>query len=624
MNPNHRALTWIATVGIGSALLGGCASLGTPLRNGSAGVQGAPVASIYAQLDQGVQAYQAALQAQQLDQSGAGNAILDALDRVSHAARLCADTPSCDMHRVSASYDQILQLRQNAGGDSRALAGTEAQSLAGESSPVLTIVPQTQRAVALLKDGGLSDLVANNDAVKAAIAEWLTQMRGQLISSYVNYQFLRAEMAPAYHKAGLPEALLFGIMAKESAGKVHAVSRAGAAGPLQFMPGTAVEYGLKVVNGFDQRFDPRLEALANAAFINQQLKAFNDNLELTLAAYNAGPGFISRLAARGGNDASFWSPQVYDGLSQETREYVPMVLAAAWLFLHPDRYNLKFPAIDGAPGQVTLTAPASLAELTICLGQAGGMQDGWFRTLRNLNPRLDPEAVQKAGTQVRIPKQMEHVFTTQCAADSRWMALANTLHAAIPPPVPMAAPQRALAATRYYRVRPGDTLVAIARRMGCGDPRAIARANDLAHAGALIRPGMDLRVPACGGGAFAATDPPALAADGYVVRPGDTLGAIAARYGCTDPAALARANGLGANDLIRPGMRLRLAACTRPGGGDLADTRTYRVQPGDTLSAIAQRLGCADATRIAQVNGLSAPYLIAAGMELRLPQCRRG
>lgn len=623
MNP-IRARRWLALPAIGGLALAGCASTG--MRAGSPGAQTASVAvaSIYAQLDQGVQAYQAALLARQQDQSGAGGAILDALDRISRAARMCADTRACDMHRVSATYDQLLQLRQNASSDNPELAGTEAQTLAGESSPVLTLVPQTQRAVTLLKNGGLSDLVANNDAVKAAIAEWLTQMRSQLMSSYVNYQFLRAEMEPAYHKAGLPEALLFGIMAKESAGKVHAVSSAGAAGPLQFMPGTAAEYGLHVVDGFDQRFDPRLEALANAAFVNQQLKAFNDNLELTLAAYNAGPGLVSRLADRGGGDASFWSPQVYDALSLETRRYVPMVLAAAWLFLHPDRYNLKFPAINGAPGKVTLTAPASLAELTICLGQAGGMQDGWFRTLRNLNPKLDPQAVQPAGSRVRIPKQLEGAFASQCAPGSRWMALADTLHAALPPPV-AAAPRRALAAMHQYRVRPGDTLVAIAQRFGCDDPRAIARSNDLAHAGALIRPGMVLRVPACGGGALAAADPPGgpgrVIAGRYVVRPGDTLGAIADRFGCTDARALARANRLDSRDLIRPGMRLRLARCA---GGALADPRTYRVRPGDTLGAIAQRFGCRDPGRIAAANGLSAPYLIIAGMELRLPHCGRG
>ncbi len=614
----------ITLVALIAVALSGCASVNGPAQSPGAGGDVArsgagKVGAIYTALDQGVQSYQDALAAQHRDDPGAGQAILNALDQVSAAAQSCAGTPGCDMQRVSATYDHMMHLREHVGGDRAALVGTDADALAGESSPVLQVVPQSQRAVALLKNGGLSDLVANNDAVKAAIEEWLTQMRGQLMSSYVNYQFLRAEMEPAYHKAGLPEALLFGIMAKESAGKVHAVSRAGAAGPLQFMPATAAQYGLKVVNGFDQRFDPRMEALANAEFINQQLKAFNDNLELTLAAYNGGPGFIGRLA--GPTDASFWSPQVYNELPPETREYVPMVLAAAWLFLHPDRYNLKFPRINGVPGQVSLLAPASLSELTVCLGQAGGMQDGWFRTLRNLNPQLDPQAVQPAGTSLRIPKQLEGAYASECAPNSRWTALADTLHAAAPPPVWAApAPRREMAVVRRYQVRPGDTLNGIAQHLGCADPLDIARANHLRAPAYMIRPGMDLRVPACGG----MPQRDMAAARSYRVQPGDTLNGIAQHFGCADPLDIARANDLSAPAyMIKPGMDLRVPACGAMAQRDVAVARTYHVRPGDTLNGIAQRFGCQDVASIAQANGLGAPYLITAGMELRLPSCRR-
>jgi membrane-bound lytic murein transglycosylase D len=618
----------MALAALVAVALSGCASVNGPAQgmaaNGGVAQSGVGrVDAIYAALYQGVQSYQDALAAQHRADPGAGQAILNALNRVSAAAQSCAGTPGCDMQRVSAAYDRMMRLRENVGSDRAALVGTNADALAGEPSPVLQVVPQTQRAVALLKNGGLSDLVANNDAVKAAIEEWLTQMRSQLMSSYVNYQFLRSEMEPAYHKAGLPEALLFGIMAIESAGKVHAVSRAGAAGPLQFMPATAAQYGLKVVNGFDQRFDPRLEALANAEFINQQLKAFNDNLALTLAAYNAGPGFIGRLVGSG--DASFWSPQVYDALAPETREYVPMVLAAAWLFLHPGRYNLALPQIDGIPGHIKLLTPASLSELTVCLGQANHMQDGWFRTLRNLNPQLDPQAVQPAGTKLRIPRQLEIAYASECAPGGRWMSLAETLHAAVPPPVWAAsppAPRREVAAVRHYRVRPGDTLNGIAQHFGCADPLAIARANDLRAPAYTIRPGMNLRVPACAGmgqGELAAVR-------SYVVQPGDTLNGIAQHFGCADPLAIARANGLQAPAyMINPGMHLNVPAC---GGAavqrSVAVVRTYHVQPGDTLGSIAQRFGCPDVASIAQANGLGTPYLITAGMELRLPSCHRG
>ena len=69
------------------------------------------------------------------------------------------------------------------------------------------------------------------------------------------------------------------------------------------------------------------------------------SLEFALAAYNGGEGAMQRLAARQ-PDASFWNPRIYNALSPETRDYVPMVLAAAWLFLHPERYHLTFPKLS--------------------------------------------------------------------------------------------------------------------------------------------------------------------------------------------------------------------------------------------------------------------------------------
>src|SRR5690606_39644120 len=90
-----------------------------------------------------------------------------------------------------------------------------------------------------------------------------------LMTSYENYQVMRHLMWPEFEKRGLPEALLFGILAKESNGRVHSVSRAGAAGPMQFMPSTGRRFGLGPDGtGFDTRYDPRSAAEASAAYLN--------------------------------------------------------------------------------------------------------------------------------------------------------------------------------------------------------------------------------------------------------------------------------------------------------------------------------------------------------------------
>jgi membrane-bound lytic murein transglycosylase D len=348
--------------------------------------------------------------------------------------------------------------------------------------------------VALLKGRELSDLIALNDPVKVALEQWLTQLRPNLMLAYENYQYLRYRMWPEYQKAGLPEALLFGMLAKESGGKVHAVSRSGASGPLQFMYATGARFGLGTVNGFDQRFDPQLSARANAAYLNEQLAVFNDNLELVLGAYNGGEGAMQRVANRS-PDASFWDPKIYFELSQETRDYVPMVLAAAWLFLHPERYHLSFPHLDAKPAAIALAAATSIDELTICLGQDGNT-NGWFRTLRNLNPAYEPQQALPAGTRIELPARLVPVYAKSCTS-GKWVELASDLHSAAvplaPPGARMAKAPRSSAA-RSYVVRKGETLGAIGRKTGCGVGE-LARVNHIRGPAYAVRPGQTLQVP---------------------------------------------------------------------------------------------------------------------------------
>jgi len=284
--------------------------------------------------------------------------------------------------------------------------------------------------------------------------------------------------------------LLFGMLAQESGGKVHAVSRSGASGPLQFMSATGARFGLGIVDGFDQRFDPTLSARANAAYINEQLAELNDSLELAIGAYNGGEGAMQRVAARA-PDAGFWNPKIYFAMSQETRDYVPMVLAAAWLFLHPERYNLSFPKLETKPVSITLQQPTSLDELTICLGQASGNADGWFRTLRNLNPALDPRQHLDAGTKIDTPAPLAADYTKFCAK-GKWVELAADLHSAALP----AAPPEVVRESRphMYVVRKGDTLASIARKHGCSSAGKLARINHLKPPDYLVRVGQDLRI----------------------------------------------------------------------------------------------------------------------------------
>jgi membrane-bound lytic murein transglycosylase D len=480
----------LAPLAAGLVLLTACAT-------GGGGHSSPGVNALYAQLDQASKGYETALQqARAGDDAASQKTLTAALDRLKESAAQCGSTPGCDPQRFFSVFDRLLRLKDGSFLGDETLGDQPQASVPDEQEGVAGL-PEAQRSVTLLRGQKLSELIAMNGAVKAALEMWLTQWRPNLIDAYVNYQYLRYQMWPQYEKADLPEALLFGIMAKESGGKVNAISRSGAAGPLQFMYATGLRFGLVTQDGFDLRFDPAQSARANAEYINQQLKIFNNNLELVLGAYNGGEGRMRRLAGDM-PDTSFYDPKIYNQLSQETREYVPSVLAAAWLFLHPDSYNLRFPKIDGAAGAVTLKRPASLAELSVCLGSAGGMEEGWFRTLRNLNPRLKPQDTQPAGARIQLPRLLEEPYASRCV-EGPWPILAADLHQAVAPavqapPAPARAPARATG-TRNYKVRNGDTLIGIVHRLHCSSVRELAELNGLQHH--RIRAGEALKVPVC-------------------------------------------------------------------------------------------------------------------------------
>ena len=477
-------------------LFGACALLSAPVaeaRRVSANAQ-----KLYDTLDQASEQYRAGVAQLRRGETGPGReAIRKASAQLLDAARRCGDTRGCDTSRFLAAYDALVQQGADlaAGGEGFGAAESGVAGT-GDRSGVLGVMPEAGRSITLLKGRDLRELIELNEPVKAAMAEWLTWMRPSLITSWENYQQMRFLMWPEYEKAGLPEALLFGILAKESNGRVHAVSRAGAAGPMQFMPATGARFGLGWRDGFDTRYDPQLAARASVLYFNERFAELNNDLEFAVAAYNGGEGRALRLKqAAGGKD--FWDPAVYAQLPPETRDYVPYVLAAAWLFLHPEEYGLEFPTVNGAATVMKLAAPASIYQLSICLG---GPRDGYFRALRNLNPRYEPHTPIAAGTELRVPVAVPPLYQASCITGPR-AELAVSLMAASKPTVPATAtraPYSPPAAARSYRVKSGDTLSSIARRHGCAGPDELARSNGL-RSPYVIRSGQRLQLRGCSG-----------------------------------------------------------------------------------------------------------------------------
>ena len=355
----------------------------------------------------------------------AGRTEVDAsLEDMEDIMAACVKQKGCSPTTMLAAYKRLLKQNADLASGDEVPEDTDEESIAGS---ITADVPEAARAAALLSADGQQfvKMVQYNPAVQAGIRRWLTDMRPSLIDTFENYQYLRQTMWPQFQRAGLPEALLFGVMAKESNGRVHSTSRAGAAGPMQFMYATGRRFGLgDDGTGFDTRYDARASAAAAAEYFNERLGTLNRSIELSLAAYNGGEGRAQRVynTSGGGN---FWDESVYNQFPAETRDYVPMVIAAAWLFLHPKEYGLTLPRVDARPAALRLTKPSSIYELTICLGN-GGTREGFMRALRNLNPRYQADQYLPTGTVLSATTKIVGLYGRHCTQGQR-AELAHTL-----------------------------------------------------------------------------------------------------------------------------------------------------------------------------------------------------
>ncbi|QSX77361.1 transglycosylase SLT domain-containing protein [Agrilutibacter solisilvae] len=444
-----------------------------------------------------------------------------ALEDMEDVVTACMKQRGCSVPTMLAAYKRLLKLNA----DAEAEVADEPEGDDDHVGPIAASVPEAARAAHLLQEDHRFDkMVQFNPAVQAGIRRWLTDMRGALISSHENYQYMRYQMLPAYERADLPEALLFGIMAKESNGKVHATSRAGAAGPMQFMYQTGLRFGLgDDGTGFDTRYDPRSAAQASASYLNERMRELNRSIELALAAYNGGEGRALRVY-RGSGGRNFWDADVYNQFPPETQDYVPMVIAAAWLYLHPREYGLSFPKIDAKPATLRLSQPSSIYQLTICLGNRGE-REGYMRALRNLNPRHQAETWLPAGSSLNATAKIVGLYNRWCVSGPR-AELARTLAssdarsaivrlgpltpvttgqaggvvpgeaAGATPAAALATGKPAAAKPREYRVQKGETLHSIARRFGCST-NGLARANQLRGPRYTLRTGQRLELVGC-------------------------------------------------------------------------------------------------------------------------------
>jgi membrane-bound lytic murein transglycosylase D len=319
----------------------------------------------------------------------------------------------------------------------------------------------------------------------------------------------------------------------ESAFKSNALSRARARGMWQFMPGTGAEHGLRQDWFIDERSDPEKATRAAAQYLKTLHRMFDGDWALALASYNAGPGRVQRAADRARTEDYWRLTSSTRYLPRETREYVPMIMAAIVIAKNPELYGFE----------VEASAPLSFEKVTVdqaidlkYIAEWSGVS---VDALRELNPELRRSTTPMASHELKVP-----VGTAPTIA--RQLASAEALFVKFP----------------MHTVKRGETVTTIARRyrVSVAELRA---ANDLTSRSKL-RVSQTLMIPqrpAAGlptavARATQTTTPPMAAPVTHRVQRGDTLYSIARRYDTT-VASLKQANRLRSNT-INVGDRLMI------------------------------------------------------------------
>ena len=374
-----------------------------------------------------------------------------------------------------------------------------------------------------------------NDAVVAYIRFFQTDARDHFGHWLARSTRFLPMMRTTLEKEGLPLDLVYLSMI-ESGFNAYAYSFAKAAGLWQFMVGTSRRYGLITDFWVDERRDPAKSTVAAARYLKDLRQRFHGDWYLAWAGYNAGEGKVDR-AIRADKTTDFWMMMGKGRtLRAETKHYVPKLIAAALIAKHPERFGFQVPYEHAEPTDEVRVVDST--DLHV-VAKAAGVS---FEIVRDLNPELRRFCTPPGGWTLKLPQGTRATF--------------------------LAAYEKLGPAERLsfveHKVEKGEPLGKIARAYGVSES-AILRTNGIKSL-RQIKVGKLLVIPMGGAShglvagsqledkrapkAQGRTIIPAVAktsasrvarpasmtaADGasYVVKPGDSLWNIAARFATT-------------------------------------------------------------------------------------------
>ena len=391
----------------------------------------------------------------------------------------------------------------------------------------------------------------------------------------------------------------------ESAYDPFAYSHGRAAGMWQMIPGTARRFGVRQNWWYDGRRDVLDSTRAALDYLEYLRDEFDGDWQLAVAAYNPGEGNVHRAIRRNrkaGKPTDFWHLR----LPRETVAYVPKLLALVDIVSRPDEYGLELPQLEDRPyfdvvelgGQMDLALIAELAGID--MDELYALNPGFNRWA------TDPDGPHRALVPVdRAGQLVAAVTDLPQDARMRWVR---------------------------YRIRSGDSLIAIAERHDT-TPAVIKQVNGLR--GNVIRAGDHLMIPTATRSLAAYTQsadlrlartqskPRGAARVNHTVASGDSLWGIARRYGVSTR-SLAKWNGMAPGDTLSVGRTLVVWTSDETAAPALASSPAakdrkirYTVRRGDSLYRIAQRFRVS-VSQIKGWNNLDGRKYLQPGQKLTM------
>ena len=337
----------------------------------------------------------------------------------------------------------------------------------------------------------------------------------------------------------------------ESALKPKAKSRVGATGLWQFMYPTGKQYNLKVSSYVDERQDPIKATIAACNYLNDLYKIFGD-WDLALAAYNSGPGNVSKAIRRSGGYKNYWNIRPF--LPRETAGYVPAFYATMYLFTYAQEHGLT----GISPKIHYFETDTILVKKTVSFDQITEQTGIETSMLQLLNPeyKLDiiPYVKNKNYT-LRIPtKQVGNFLKNEKAL----YTLVNSDMAKREKPLPQ---YFEMDKRIRYRVKNGDYLGKIAYKYGVR-VSDIKRWNGLKNNNLRIGQRLSiypkrLRVPKLSKTSVVTSiskGKPTI----YIVKKGDSLWTIAKKFKKVTVNQIKEWNNIWSGKSIQPGKKLKI------------------------------------------------------------------